>query len=168
MVLCVQKHVINVFLQSRAVWKLCIPAKVFFFSCALLYVWEFLCKYKSVFVLTKLPLSSQWVTCWPPQDCAYVCVAITQHGGSSPGLWACFNTRHRWVAPWACCGGLPSAASSGCPDSKLIRLTVTRILILLIPYLCVTVYLTSSVSHCYRRACSTRSICELTHGLMGK
>lgn len=86
---------------------------------------SFLCE--RVFVLTKLPLSSQWVTCWPPQDCAYVRVAITRHGGSGPGVWAGFNTRHRWVAPWACCGGLPSAASSGCPDSKLIRLTVTQI-----------------------------------------
>lgn len=77
-------------------------------------------------VLSKLPLSSQWVTCWPPQDCVYVSVAITRHGGSGPGVWACFNTRHRWVALWARCGSLPSAASSGCPDNKIIRLTVTR------------------------------------------
>lgn len=96
---------------------------VFCLSVLLVHVFEFcMC----VFVLTKLPLSSQWVTCWPPQDCAHVCVAITQHGGSGPGVGACFNTRHRWVAPWACCGGLTSAASLGCPESRLIRLTVTK------------------------------------------
>lgn len=76
------------------------------------------------FVLTKLLLSSQWVTGWPPQDSAYVRAAITQHGGSGPGVRACFNTRHRWVTLWARCCGLPSAASSGCPDSKLMRLTI--------------------------------------------
>lgn len=102
------------------------------FSCLsvlFFHVWEFLYKCVCVCVLTKLLLSSQWVTCCPPQDRVYVRVAIMRHGGSGPGVWACFNTRHRWVAPWACCGGLPSAASSGCPDSKLTRLAVTKMLI---------------------------------------
>lgn len=45
-------------------------------------------------------------------------------------LWpwgvSCFNTRHRWVTLWACCGDLPSAANSACPESKRVRLTVTK------------------------------------------
>lgn len=83
----------------------------------------------SVYVLTKLPLSSQWATRWPPQDSASVDVAITRRGGFGLGMWTCFNAKHRWVAPWACCCGPPSAASSGCRTSKLIRLTITRTLI---------------------------------------
>lgn len=42
------------------------------------------------------------------------------------GVQACFNTRHRWVAPQARYVSLPSAASSGCPDSELMRLTATK------------------------------------------
>lgn len=99
------------------------------YSCVLAQSVYFFSHFESVFMLTKLPLLSQWVTFWPPQDSAHVHVANTRHGGSGPGVWACVNTRHRWVAPWACCCSLPSAASSGCPDSNLIRLTVTRILI---------------------------------------
>lgn len=99
------------------------------YSCVLVQSVYFFSHFESVFMLTKLPLLSQWVTFWPPQDSAHVHVANTRHGGSGPGVWACVNTRHRWVAPWACCCSLPSAASSGCPDSNLIRLTVTRILI---------------------------------------
>lgn len=98
---------------------LCIPS---FVGCVGLFFPLFFCT--SVCVNQA---ASQWATCWPPQDCAYVYIAIAQHGGFGPGVIGCFNTRHRWVALWACCGGLPSAASSGCPDSKLIRLTVTRI-----------------------------------------
>lgn len=99
------------------------------YSCVLAQSVYFFSHFESAFMLTKLPLLSQWVTFWPPQDSSHVHVANTRHGGSGPGVWACVNTRHRWVAPWACCCSLPSAASSGCPDSNLIRLTVTRILI---------------------------------------
>lgn len=73
MLLCVhsyvEKRAINVFLQGRATFKLCIPASVWFFSLGFFVkcVGVFFFKHKSVFVLTKLPLSSQWVTCCPPR-----------------------------------------------------------------------------------------------------
>lgn len=95
-----------------------------------------------VFVLTKLPLSSQWVTRWPPQDQGSVSVVTAQRGGSGSGAWASFNTRHIWVVLWTCCCYPPKAASSDCPASKLIRLTVTRMSrgywICLILFLCVS------------------------------
>lgn len=59
-----------------------------------------------VFVLTKLLLSTQWVTCCPPQGCPcsyYVAWWLWPWGAS-----LCFDTRQRWVPPWACTGSLPA------------------------------------------------------------